>query len=467
MAVLAGVALGLTAWVDYYLFAYGVVAIVTLCVMDLVEIRTTIQRPSHPIARRTALACCAILAVIAIAVGLTGGWVIALGAFQVSMHSPANLMAAVSVGLVFLFASTWRVHIVRRRADTRPVLLRLGTMAVVGGLLIAPLAWNAVALYRSGDYVRPPRYWRSAPAGVDLATVVIGPPLHPLSRDGVQNTYRRLGIDLMEMSGWLGVTGPVLAFLGWRAYRHEASECMFGVLAAIFFIWALGPFFHIAGINTWRLLPQQLLRFIPLLENVRIPSRAMILVAFCVSMLASKWASGRPRALVWCLTGCVFLEQLALPFPTVSAAIPEAYYALATRDRGVVLDVPFGFGDGLEVSGSFDIASLLYQTVHGQPMLAGAVARLPDRIRDLYNGVPAITAIVSESEGKIVAFPACGVALADLQGMGVRYIVVHEQKINSDLRSFLSSLPRHIIATGADTTVFEVENNCIGQNQGG
>ena len=53
-------------------------------------------------------------------------------------------------------------------------------LAAVGGVLVAPLAVNAVHLIVNGDYVTQQNFWRSAPDGIDLLTLALGNPFHGL-----------------------------------------------------------------------------------------------------------------------------------------------------------------------------------------------------------------------------------------------------------------------------------------------
>ena len=50
----------------------------------------------------------------------------------------------------------------------------------------------------------------------------------------------------------------------------------------IAFVWALGPRLVVAGFDAGLPLPQILARFIPLVNNARVPGRAMVLVYLAV-----------------------------------------------------------------------------------------------------------------------------------------------------------------------------------------
>ena len=101
--------------------------------------------------------------------------------------------------------------------------------AMVGVFLIAaaPLLWNSAALVARGLYVTQRYGWRSAPAGIDVATMLFGNPFHPLWGVAVRHVYARLGIDLVESGAWLGVVPLALAAYA-IARRREHSQ-LFGI----------------------------------------------------------------------------------------------------------------------------------------------------------------------------------------------------------------------------------------------
>ena len=67
----------------------------------------------------------------------------------------------------------------------------------------APLMVAGVDLLRSGSVVRR-RVWRSGPRGVDVATAILGPPMHSLTGGWTSALDLRFGIDRIEQTAWLG-----------------------------------------------------------------------------------------------------------------------------------------------------------------------------------------------------------------------------------------------------------------------
>ncbi|MGH8187624.1 MAG: hypothetical protein ACREUC_13775, partial [Steroidobacteraceae bacterium] len=98
--------------------------------------------------------------------------------------------------------------------------------------------------------------------------------------------------------------------------------------------------------------------------------------------------------------------------------------ALARREPGMVLELPFGYRDGFGMRGRFDEVALLGQTVHRKPIVGGFLARVPPAVDDLYQHNVTIDSFRRISAGQNAAGPSCEHALADLRAAGVRYVIV-------------------------------------------
>jgi hypothetical protein len=255
----------------------------------------------------------------AVAILVTGGTVVTRLPLLVSMRSPMNLMTASWTLLTLGAVATWRVRAgfaLRAPDRTRGDAWVAGCALLACLAAIAPLAWHAVDLWRAGDYVEPPRFWRSAPLGADPATLVLGPPMHGLVGRAVRARYEQLGIDFVECAAWFGITASILALLALRMPATSPHR-QWRAIGVVFLVWALGPFLTIAGVNTGLLLPQQLVRYVPVLANARIPGRALIVVSLAMAVLAACWAASRRSRLVYVLAVAAAAEQLAAPRVTV------------------------------------------------------------------------------------------------------------------------------------------------------
>ena len=65
---------------------------------------------------------------------------------------------------------------------------------------------------------------------------------------------------------------------------------------------------------------------------------------------------------------------------------PMVYKSLATKTKGTLLPIPFGFRDGIKETGQFNTDDFLYQTVHQKPIVGGYLSRLSEANFDQYKG---------------------------------------------------------------------------------
>jgi hypothetical protein len=322
--------------------------------------------------------------------------------------------------------------------------------------VLVPLAWFAVSLWWAGDYVSPSRLWRSAPPGADLATFILGPPHHPLIGPAVTRAYGALHLDLVEMSGWLGIIGPVLAVITIRRAWREATPHVIALVGLVFLVWSLGAFLHVAGANTGILLPQQFARFVPVLGNARMPSRALIVVSLAIALLAARWARERRTAVVWLATVLVLLEQWAAPLAIAAVPSRGVDRQLAALPDGVVLELPFGYRDGFGAHGAGDSLAMLAQVVHGKPIVGGFAARLPSRVIDNYTRNATLDQAARLSAGAATTPPTCADAIRDLQSLRVRYIVAAHGVFDR----WLDEVPRLAKWNDGERTLYELGPRC-------
>jgi hypothetical protein len=223
----------------------------------------------------------------------------------------------------------------------------------------------------------------------------------------------------------------------------EASR--WGLLVALFALWALGPSLLVFGQNTGLLLPQALARLIPIVNNARIPGRALLVVAMCLTVL-SAMALQRLRVtgksmLAAAIVGIALLESVAAPLPLVALPSAGVYAALAVdASRSTVLTVPFGIRDGFGQTGLLEHDGLYGQTVHGHPMTGGFIARMPASIRAWYTSHQPFAALLAMSEGRTSPAPSCEQAALGLRAANVKYVVVYAADASPALREFVASV---------------------------
>jgi hypothetical protein len=234
---------------------------------------------------------------------------------------------------------------------------------------------------------------------------VIPNPNHPLAPDRIADWLMSFQGGYLESVASI----PIIVLLtllvawrtGWRASRWWAS------LAIVFAALALGPFVHIAGVNTYVPGPWALLRYAPVIGLARTPARFSVVMMLAVAVLfaaALVWIGRRfPRQRPWVLGGIAALlvaELLPAPLTLHSAAVPRFYQRVAAATADVrVLELPTGVRDGTSSVGNFSARSQFFQTMHGKPLIGGYLSRVgEERVAELRR-IDMVDALITLSEG--------------------------------------------------------------------
>jgi hypothetical protein len=278
--------------------------------------------------------------------------------------------------------------------------------------------------------------------------------------------YGGFGIDAMEAGGWLPLLP--LALAGWAVWRHWGAEATryWTAIGALFFVWALGPHLMALGRNTGMILPQTVLRFVPVAANARIPGRAMVLVYLAIAVLGAlalaRWrARSRPGLLA--MAGIAFIvvaDDLPAPIPLVALDRPAIYETLRDRpERGIVYELPVGTRDSFHQRGLLDHRVLFYQTIHGRPIVGGVVSRLSPAVRAAYDADPLVSALLQLSEGAAPreAPPGREEAAALLRKQGAAFVMLNRTAATPALVDYVEGeLPLTLVATEGERMLFAV-----------
>jgi hypothetical protein len=450
-AAAAGSAAIAVAYTDYYYLLYCAVLAVGVIGWPIVPGELVWRRTVAPRgARRALMTLLAIDIAIAATILATGGFELNVASAHIRARRATNVLAIGWVVVAALGLMAWRPSLQRRTVDpsARRNHLRIAVVVlavvVVG---IAPLAVHGVRLWRAGDYTAPAASWRSGPAGVDLLTVGLGNPMHPVSGRLTRRAYDRLGIDRVESGAWMGVVPLALALWSFAKQRRDRETRLWLTIAAIFFIWALGPWLRIGGFDTGLLLPQNFLARLPIVSNARIPGRAMAVVMLAVAMLTARAIAAAPRRHgIYALAVIVLvaLDYLPAPYPLAQLRIPAIYAdILAAGGDDVVCELPVGVRDGFGSIGRFDDETLFFQMVHEHRLLGGFAARVPARIKTGYLQLPIIRSLFRLSGGGAVDAADAAVSPVEagraLRAVGIRYVVLNRQAAPPPLRAYVES----------------------------
>jgi hypothetical protein len=413
-AAVTGLVLAATAYTDYYYVVFELVVGVCLLLSAVARWSIIWRQPNRAtrVVARVAVGGAALALLAVAAIVITGGFVLRVGAWSLSMKTTFNPLQMfwvfAAIGFVFwtrpAIAIGWRTDWQVRRAVVAIVLA-----AGVFALAAWPLVQSGAKLIATGDYVSQQYFWRSAPGGVDLATAVLGNPMHPIWGPRVVAMYQRLGLDRMESVAWLGLVPLALVVIAVRRCRAQPAVRMWLGIGMVFLLWAFGPHLVIAGRNTGLVLPEALLRFVPIAANARIPGRAMVAVCLAVAMLAAvalsyvRERSRKPGLVLGLCLSAVLIEQLPAPLPLTMLETPSIYTTLRDRpEQGSLIELPLGLDDGLGEA-TFDRRLFLYQMTHRRPIAGGFVARLPASVRRAYDSDVLLATLLALSDSDVTA----------------------------------------------------------------
>ena len=444
------IALALVAYTDYYYFVFGALMaalLMTLSIWDVTLVAQSLTR----VRQRAMWTIGALLVLVvgaAAAIGVTGGGNASLGPIRLRMTDTFN--ARVLAGfLIFAFLLVWKRPALRlQRASSRhvaDVAAALIPGAVVFVALMSPLLASAFSVWRAGDYTTQTYVWRSAPPGIDIASLFMGSPINPLTGGWTGDRLRGFGINIVEGAAWLGIAPMVMAAVAWRLKTSSPEDFLVRAcfwIAGVFFVWALGPYVRILGYNTGVMLPQTLLRYVPIAANARIPGRAFAVVQLMAAMLgaialASLPGSARRRTmLAGAAIAGVLLDFVPAARTWTPLETPRVYDILKNMPQGILLNIPLGLRDGFGARGNPQDELLFYQTTHAHPQMGGFVARLSSRITSAYENDPVLEPILDFSEGREPkSLPAgpCRNSLA----CNARYIAIDQQAASPSLQQFI------------------------------
>jgi hypothetical protein len=333
----------------------------------------------------------------------------------------------------------------RLRALIRPGILAVAVCLV----LLSPILAGLANRYAQGRLVDTVTYWRSSPRGVDLLAYAVPNPNHPWFGQWTQRWFLPDAADAFpEFVASFSLLA--LAGIGVAAWRRALPR-MWVAFTALFVLLSLGPFIHVGGVNTFVPGPWALLRYVPVIDMARSPSRFTIIAAIGLSLLSAfaleAWlARGHKR---WTMSASVLafliaVEVIPVPRTLYSATVPDVYRLIATVDdneQGRLLELPTGIRDGTSSIGDFNASAEFFQTRHGRPLIGGYVSRVSDRRKRDNLRTPMLRALytLSERSGPLpddLLDAARRSRAVFLARSCVKYVLVDKRRASSELRAF-------------------------------
>ena len=329
--------------------------------------------------------------------------------------------------------------------------------AGLAGVLLLPLYWLQRAALGQLGFVRgrEETIFYSASLETFLATSswnhVYGELTAPLRLLGPNNLFPGLVLPVVVFAGavWMWRRGA-------RPSREAWSLALLGVAAVVI---ALGPEVRLMG-RTLMPGPFGIAREVfPLLQNIRVTSRAGIFLALALALLSAmmltRWQA---RTRVVALVAALVLAEAAIvpiELPAWAQVVdtakdpPAVYPWLAGRGTDVpVLELPMMEDDGLFRRPACDESIYMVRsTLHWQRLANGYAGGEPETHKVL--------------RGLAKRFPSAE-SLQAIRQLGVRYVVVHEAclgpnqraRMDRDRPAFATALPE--VARFGEDVVLEV-----------
>jgi hypothetical protein len=336
----------------------------------------------------------------------------ALGLLTALGDYPTTFWLLYFSGAVWLF---YGFGIGRINWRTRKPWLWLGVGLVVAHLLVR-------LLQRVGPDDNGGLWW-----GGDLVGYLMPPPQlwwsGALSRAVYQNPRFFHMPGSVENVMFLGYAIPLLALvlLWWRRRRDtqpllSAAPVWTSAGPALWFVVLVFllitlPEGRIFGHKTLR-PPTALLHFVPFFNNLRCPTRAVIIPALLLPLLTLRALLSRVGAeqrpvLGWAILAVALLEIWPRPYPVTAlpATDPSAAIIAQLPTTGPLLSIPLGIRDGMHEIGQFQMTDLLEQTYHHRPVLSGYLSRLPKEQFAAFAADPVLMSVVAIQADSAASLP--------------------------------------------------------------
>ncbi|MDE0628503.1 MAG: hypothetical protein OXH99_19065 [Bryobacterales bacterium] len=328
-----------------------------------------------------------------------------------------------------LVVAPWVVWIAWRNRDRWTTLGRhIGMAAALATLLVLPFLVPMVSLMAEGS-----EYFNKGPVnrGIDASYLFTAPYANPVFGGLVLSRYLDRAYQASGFVCYLGLVPFALAAVAaWQRVRGTAGWIALFVLGVVL---ALGAHLLWDGSRYQSVaLPFAALESLPVLGNLRVANRFLLLAGLGLSVLAGYgWKSLRLKSkLALPVAALVLLAEYSwLPFPMQEVEFSPLLKQVAERP-GAVLDVPFH-------QRSRTVHNMASQTVHAKPISGGYLTSYPPEVEANMREHPALGQLAGVPESTAV------VDAEALRRLGFRTVVVHKRRANSVRDRMLASLEDH------------------------
>ncbi|GAB3878063.1 hypothetical protein GCM10028824_39270 [Hymenobacter segetis] len=216
----------------------------------------------------------------------------------------------------------------------------------------------------------------------------------------------------LENTLFIGYALPLLALVLWAlrlarrrppSQRAQSTDGRPLAWVLIIFLMFTVPTLRIYG-HEWLNLPTAVIHFIPFFNNIRCPTRWVLMVGLLLpivsfSALESLWATalrpGMRLALSLLLAGIVLLEFWPQPYQRLTqAAIPPVFRQVAQLPGTSLIPIPLGILDGNRQVGLMQPEQMFYQTQHNKKLPIGYLSRVSPELFTSLDEQPVLHALL-------------------------------------------------------------------------
>lgn len=398
------------------------------------------------------------------ALAISGGWDLTILGRTLPIHSLYTPVMVLTLVVLVRIAWELRTSLLPTVGLWQFVRFALSA-AVVAAFLLSPVLFATAVRLRNGQGDAAKIFWRSSPSGVDLLSILLPNPGHPLAPHAFAEWLNAIPPKYIEGLVSVPLVAIVIVGIAWRTGWRPSR--LWAGMTALFGLLALGPFIHIAGVNTFIPGPWAFLRYVPILGLTRSPSRFSVVlmlgvaVVFATALVAiTRRYPAHRRVIVTTVGALLLFELLPAPRPLYSAAIPNIYQHVRAEAGDVrLLELPVGARDGTTSVGNFTARSQFYQTFHEKALVGGYLSRVPrQRIAAMRNN-QMLYALMVLSEGSELP-PDTAAHLTELGPDWVRqfaigFVVIDRAHATEHLRQFATEALRlDLVATDGDLELY-------------
>jgi len=217
----------------------------------------------------------------------------------------------------------------------------------------------------------------------------------------------------------------------------------------VMFVLIALPSFKVCGVRLFY-GPTSLQHFVPLLNNMRVPTRVISMLIFLISMvvfgsLSFKIKLFQKKWVTVLIAVFLFIDYFPIPKKlNLKSEFPEVYNALRQNSGETLLVVPFGVSDGRRSLGHFDLWQLSYLSSHQKKLYGGFLARAEDELFKQVGDNSFLVQLIA-LQNQVADFDKHTIEisdneLSDFQDLGIDNLLVTKEYLNSAAHLYIEKI---------------------------